>query len=466
MKKVDRIIDGFEKEIIETIRELVSIKSVKGEPEQGAPFGVGPKLALDKFLDISQRNGFRTGIFENMVGWAEYGNAKDPMVCILGHLDVVPEGDGWTFPPYAAETHHGKIYGRGVVDDKAPLICSLFALKAVIEAGIPLKHRVRILAGTNEESGSSAIKKYVGAGQEIPVAGFTPDAHYPLINGEKGILLCHCRTPFKSEGKIRILSMKGGTAANVVPAHCETVLQVSEDIVEKVRFTVNNWEGPKGTSASLCEDATGDLKITVNGVSAHGSIPETGINAIAWTVKLLLTLGISGEQGEKLKTLIRLMGTDSHGENLGICLYDKVSRYTSLCWGTIEVDDGIMDFSINPRYPVTYKETDVLPALKRTFKNEDISLSVDQKANPLYIPEDSDLVQKLMKVYRDRTGKDEKPLAIGGGTYAKAMPNILAFGPEFPGKSYHIHEADECWEITEIIENTKIVASAIIELAR
>lgn len=466
MQEVDKIIDGFEKEIIETIRELVSIKSVKGEPDTGAPFGAGPKGALDKFLEISKRSGFRTGIFENMAGWAEYGKEKDPMICILGHLDVVPEGEGWTFPPYSAEIHDGKIYGRGVVDDKGPLICSLFALKAVIEAGISLKLRVRILAGTNEENGSSAIKKYVGAGQEIPVAGFTPDAHYPVINGEKGILLCHGRSSFRPEGKIQILSIKGGTAANVVPAHCETVLQVSEDLLEKVRFTVKNWEGPKGTSASLYEDTAGRLKITVNGLSAHGSIPETGVNAIAWTVKLLLTLGISGEQGKKLKTLNRLIGTDYHGENLGICLYDNVSRYTSLCWGTLEVDDGIMDFSINPRYPVTFKETDVLPVLKRTFENENISLSVDQKADPLYIPESSDLVQKLIKVYRDRTGRCEKPLAIGGGTYAKAMPNILAFGPEIPGKSYHIHEADECWEIKEIIENTKIVASAIVELAQ
>ncbi len=466
MNQFDNIIDGLKDDLITAIQENVSIKSVGGEPEEGAPFGAGPKKALDNFINISEHLGFRTGVFEDMVGWAEYGEKEAPMVCILGHLDVVPEGDGWTYPPYGAEIHEGKMYGRGVVDDKGPVICSLFALKALRETGITLKHRVRVLVGTNEETGSRAVKKYVEEGQELPVAGFTPDADYPLINGEKGILICQGEATFIPQGDIQILSLKGGIADNVVPAHCEAILKVSPELMKKVRYTIENWEGPARTSASLKKNEDGTLTLSVEGVSGHGSTPHIGVNSIAWMVKLLITLGITGEQGKFLSSVNRLIGTEYHGESLGICLYDDVSHYTSLCWGTMEATDGKVSFSINPRYPVTFREEEVLPALISSFENEGISLTVKMKDDPLFMSEDSELVQKLMKVYREKTGRDEKPLAIGGGTYAKAMPNILAFGPEMPGKSYNIHEADEGWEIEDMMETTKIMAAAIIELAK
>jgi succinyl-diaminopimelate desuccinylase len=466
MNQLDTIIDGLEKDLIKAVQENVSIKSVGGEPEEEAPFGAGPRKALDNFMDISKRLGFETGCFENMVGWAEYGNSNAPMVCILGHLDVVPEGDGWTYPPYGAEIHDGKMYGRGVVDDKGPVICALFALKAIRDAGISLNNRVRVLVGTNEETGSKAVKKYVESGQDLPVAGFTPDAHYPLINGEKGILICRGEAPFSPEGKIQVLSLKGGVADNVVPAHCEAVLKVAPELMEKVRYSVDNWEGPEKTSASYKENEDGTVTIFVEGLSGHGSTPHVGINSIAWMVRLLITLGVEGEQGKFLSAINRLVGTEYHGESLGICLYDDVSRYTSLCWGAIEAKEGTVSFTINPRYPVTFREEDVVPAMTKAFNDEGISLTIKQKGAPLFMSEDSELVQKLMKVYREKTGRDEKPLAIGGGTYAKAMPNILAFGPEMPGKSYNIHEADEGWEIEDMMETTKIMAAAIVELAK
>ena len=466
MNQLDRIIDEMREKLLASIQANVSIKSVGGEPEEGAPFGTGPKRALENFLDISKGLGFETDCFENMVGWAEYGEKEAPMVCILGHLDVVPEGDGWTYPPYGAEIHDGKMYGRGVVDDKGPVICSLYALKAIVEAGIPLKNRVRILVGTNEESGSMAVRQYVESGQELPVAGFTPDAHYPLINGEKGILICRGEAPFDPEGDLQVISLKGGIADNVVPAHCEAVLKVVPPLMEKLRYSIDNWEGPERTSASYQENEDGTITLSVEGVSAHGSTPHVGINSIAWMVKLLLTLGVTGEQGKFLASVNRLIGTEYHGESLGICLYDDVSRYTSLCWGTLEAAEGKVSFTINPRYPVTFSEEDVLPILTSAFEKEGISLTVTMKDDPLFMSEDSELVQKLMKVYREKTGGDEKPLAIGGGTYAKTMPNILAFGPEKPGKNYNIHEVDEGWGIEEILETTKIIAAAIVELAK
>lgn len=465
-KQLDETIDGFRERIIEAIRQNVSVRSVRGEPEEGAPFGKGPRKALDDFLALSESLGFRTGVFEDMAGWAEYGDACAPMVCVLGHLDVVPEGDGWTYPPFGGEVHGGRIYGRGVVDDKGPVICSLFALKAIADSGIPLGKRVRILTGTNEETGSAAIRKYVSSGQDLPVWGFTPDADFPLINGEKGIIMCEGEAPFGPKGDIQVMSIKGGIADNVVPARCKAVLKTGPEGKERIRYTIDNWEGPAGTSVSCEENEDGTLTVSVEGISAHGSTPQMGINSIAWMAKLLLTLGVGGEQGRFLSAVNRLMGTENHGESLGICLYDGVSRYTSLCWGTIAAGEGKVSFTINPRYPITFRKDDVIPAMQSSFRKEGIKLTVKKAEDPLFMPQDSKLVRKLMKVYRERTGSDEKPKAIGGGTYAKAMPNILAFGPERAGRKYNIHETDENWEIDEMIETTKIIASAIVELAQ
>ena len=197
MEKIRAIIDKDRDSLIDTIRELVAVPSVGGEaPRPDAPFGPGPKAALDKFVEIGARHGFRTWAFENQVGVAELGDESLPeMIAVLAHVDVVPAGEGWSCDPWRGMIKDGLLYGRGVADDKGPAISAMFAMKALREAGVRLKRRVRLIVGTNEELGSRAIDRYVTSGQELPVAGFTPDAEYPLINGEKGSITPKCRAP-------------------------------------------------------------------------------------------------------------------------------------------------------------------------------------------------------------------------------------------------------------------------------
>ena len=205
--------------------EILKIKSVEELPLPGMPFGKGPAKVLEETLKLADSFGMRTKNLENYAGWAEWGEG-DEMIGVLVHLDVVPEGSGWTYPPYGGEIHDGRIYGRGATDDKGPAMAALFALKSLKDAGIKFNKRVRIIFGTNEETGSECIKYYI-AHDEIPTMGFSPDANYPIINGEKGIMTFAFNTDFKSledEAGVKIISFKGGERPNMVPDYAETVV--------------------------------------------------------------------------------------------------------------------------------------------------------------------------------------------------------------------------------------------------
>ena len=466
--KVHSLIDRDSEELISTIREIVAIPSVDGTPEEGAPFGRGPKNALDKFVEIGKRLGFRAWAFDDQVGILEYGDESLPeMVAVLAHVDVVPPGDGWSCDPWEGMVKDGLLYGRGVADDKGPAISSVYALKALREAGVAFKRRVRVLVGTNEEKGSKAVAHYVESGQEVCVAGFTPDSAFPVTNGEKGIVGATCYAPFKADGgSVRVVSIDAGLAANAVPERAVAVIKVSPEAEKRVLRAVSDFAAPR--DAKLACEKTGECEytLTMDGLSFHGSVPQYGSNAAAHLVKVMRLMGIGGEQGEFLAKIDNLIGEQTRGENLGIMLYDDVAGFSSLCWGILKTEGERVKFTVNYRFPVTFSADDVAPKVEKALKSQGFDMDPLRVSAPLYMPEDCELVQKLMKVYRDETGDmDSTPLCVGGGTYAKEMPNMLAFGNQFVGENCHIHEADERWSVEHIIEHTKIMAAAIAALA-
>ncbi|NCC96505.1 MAG: M20/M25/M40 family metallo-hydrolase, partial [Synergistales bacterium] len=234
-----------------------------------------------------------------------------------------------------------------------------------------------------------------------------------------------------------------------------------------VHFSVSSFKGPEKAKLSLEDKGDGRFVLTMLGAPAHGSLPQIGVNAVAWLVKFLRTLGVLGEQGATLNSLDRYVGTEFYGESLGVCLYDDVSRYTSVCWGTMKSDGDRVKFSLNPRFPVSFSTEEVAPILERTFSDAGWQVISMKKSEPLYMEESSDLVVKLMDVYRQETGRTEdKPMSIGGGTYAKSMPNVLAFGPVLPDEPSNIHEANECWDIDNMMTSAKIMGAAIVALAK
>ncbi|HYE81972.1 MAG TPA: dipeptidase PepV [Clostridia bacterium] len=443
-------------EIIEKVRECVRIRSVMEAPQPGMPFGQGVHSALQYTLGLAGSLGFRTVNMDNMIGYAEYGTGEE-MIAVLGHIDVVPEGGGWIYPPYAAEIHDGKIYGRGVLDDKGATIGALYALKAIKDSGIQLKRRVRIIFGTNEENGSKCAK-YYAENDETPVAGFTPDASYPIINGEKGIVNCTFRKALSGKAESGLLWIKGGTAVNSVPDYAEAAFETGRLDKDKLEKAAKEY----GDIEISGQDK---LLVAAHGKTAHGGTPEEGVNAISVLMGFLKNFELKGKLEEFVEFYNKYIGFTVNGELLGIGMQDEVSGKLTVNTGTISGSGDAIDLRMNLRYPVTkrYEDfSDKFFALMESQGFESIDI-VHKKC--LFVSPETDFIKKLQKVYTEKTGKEARLISYSGGTYAKALKNIVAFGPLFEGEPDLCHQANEHMSIENLIKNVQIIAAAIHELA-
>lgn len=449
-------IEDMQEEILEAIRQSISIPSVKGAPMSGAPYGEGPKRALEHALELGKRLGFRTGSMDDRIGWIEYGEGEE-MAAVLGHLDVVPEGDGWTYPPFGGEIHDNKLYGRGVLDDKGPVIGAFFALKAIRDLGLKTDRRIRVIFGTDEENGSSCVKYYVANGGEMPAIGFTPDAEYPLIFCEKGQLFWKLVRKQESAEKtgshaVRLIRLEGGTAQNVVTPRC--VLEVEGTLPVKPQ---------EGISVT---EENGRTIVTAVGKGAHGSTPHLGVNA---AVKLFRAIeGSDLEEGLECmrRFVLEKLGDSTDGSALGIRYQDEETGETTVNLGIVRGDQEELSLTLDIRYPKNGEREVMIEKVKAAAEEYGFTAKVNSEGRLLYIPKDSELVRKLRGVYREQTGTDPEPLAIGGGTYAKTFGNMAAFGPVFPGDPDLIHQPDECAEIGQILRSCQITAAAMYELAQ
>ena len=444
-------------DMIKCLQENLQIASVQDESASDAPYGTSVKECLQHILSAANKLGFKTVNVDNHLGWCEYGEGEE-MIAVLGHLDVVPAGDGWTCDPFGGEIKDSKIWGRGTTDDKGPTIAALYALAALRDSQLPIRRRVRLLFGCNEETGSADVKYYLNHGGEVPVMGFTPDGEYPVINGEKGIINATYSCHYKQQGDLKLISIHGGTAPNVVPAAASAKIECSKDMAKKlsllkapkVRFTSTDY----------------GIFVEADGVSAHGSTPGEGENAIGRLLLALDTLPLCGKVAEAVHFLASHLGMETDGTSAGIALEDSVSGKLTLNLGTLQADDGKMQLKINYRYPVTKEYTDCAPILNQLFADAGFTLDAEVHKAKLYIPEDSQLVSTLLKVYKEQTGLDGRAKCIGGGTYAKMLPNTLAFGPIFPGDEVREHKPDEYIEISNLIKNAHIIAAAMYEMAK
>ncbi len=452
-KTVDSIIEKSREQLIASVQESIRFPSVEGEPAgEGAPFGAAVRGALEHALNLGKEMGFSVTNLDGYAGCIDYGEGEE-MLGIVCHLDVVPEGEGWLYPPYAAEIHDGKIYGRGAMDDKGPAFCAMYALKAVKEAGLPMRRRVRIILGTNEETGWGCMNHYKKVA-EIPTLTFSPDANYPLVNSEKGIY----HPTFKCAVKTNI-RVNGGTRANVVCGKAEVFAPVSMDEVKKHIDIVTE----RGMTID-CEAAEGGTKMLITGLDAHGSMPEQGKNAMQAAFALLNALPLEGEDRRTAEILYNAFKFDMHGESMGLDRTDSSGRLT-LNPGVIAWDENGFELAIDVRHPTSMAFAEVREGIERALAPFAPVLTHEKQQDGHFIPEDSELVSKLLKVYAERSGKYEAPLAIGGGTYARAFPNAVAFGCEKEGISGPIHMPNEYVGIDELMFDTHMIADAIIALA-
>lgn len=453
--------EKYKEDYLNDLNTLVSIESVRDKEHaaQGAPFGPNVRKALEAFLNMAERDGFTVENVDGYAGVVTYGEG-DESVGILGHLDVVPLGDGWTKNPLQVTEEDGYVFGRGVLDDKGPLLAGYYGLKMIRDAGLPLKRKVMIIAGTDEESGMEGMKYYKEHG-EIPTMGFTPDADFPVIYGEKGNL----HIALESEDATIVRTFDAGTRPNIVIAKADAVLdtQILHPDLFDFYLKTNGLQGEQ----KLEEDG---VHIHIEGVPAHGAMPYLGVNA---GVHLLNYIG-TAYHDRLCKDLYELL-KDWKGTPENIMKDGVYMGFLTMNSGIITRKDGVFHVLIDIRYPNDTTVEKISQGFEEacTAMESSIVSSIESAGQPLFVDPESELVTKLMDAYRRYTGDDFTPaLTIGGGTYAKMFDNFVAFGPEKPGEEKTTeafvggcHQRDEGVKLDDLMEAAAVYADAIRSLA-
>ncbi|MFA0815110.1 MAG: dipeptidase PepV [Anaerofustis sp.] len=448
----------YKDEMVQTIGELVAIRSVQDNAQEGMPFGKGCADALTLALTHAESMGFRTVNLDNYAGYAEMGEGED-LIGILCHVDVVPEGEGWTHDPYRMKEENGKLYGRGVCDDKGPAAIAMYAMKIVKEMGIPLKKRIRLVLGANEESGSKCMAYYREKEGGFTM-GFSPDADFPLIFGEKGNFAAVLNGCVNGGDEVELTALSGGEAKNVVAPLCKCSLQGNNGNLQRIQSDFNAYAEEHGMSrrSRLNQES---LDLELDGISAHASLPEDGKNAISYMIGFLA--GVL-PKSPFLNGYRDLIGTETDGASCGAKCSDEYGALT-LNIGLISLKDNEAQATMDIRYPITVEFEPIAQRMKQNFEQKELHLSDIKIGKPLFVDPESDLVRTLYSAYTEVTGDAEhKPVTIGGGTYAKSFENVVAFGIEFPGDVNRIHMSDEVLNIDRMITATEIYVTAILKL--
>ncbi len=453
-KKLDDLVISMKDEMLKEISEIIKFKSYKVKGTENAPFGEETKKALEYALELGKKYGFETKNVDNYAGHVEFGTGNK-VFGVLGHLDVVPEGTGWSVDPYGGVIKDGFLWGRGSSDDKGPIIAALFALKAVKDYGIKPKSKVRIIFGTNEESGWECMKHYFKK-EKKPDWGVTPDGDFPMINVEKGIVnveITLSRIPKIEKGDFSLISLKGGDAPNMVAPNAQAILKVKN---EKALDVLKKFKPANGSKIELKYEKD-QIKIMSTGKSAHGANPSAGTNAISALVELLSTLNLDdGEISSHLKNISKKIGYETDGKSLGISGKDDLSGSLTVNLGLMEIASKKMKLVLNIRYPIFFNLKMIKKQIEEALKGMRISIGHNQ--DPLFVSPDNELIHLLSDLYEDVTGQKAYLIAIGGGTYARAIPNAVAFGPTFPGHGSTEHQPDEKMSVDDLVMIARIYA--------
>ena len=414
--------------MIKHLQELLSIESVANHGENGTPYGAGPAKALEYMLTLCEQLGFRTKNAEGRYGYAEIGEGKE-IIGVLGHLDVVPAGSGWDYPPFGGTVDNGRLYGRGALDDKGPMLISVYAAhdlaREYAEKGKTMNKRIRLIFGQTEENGDWYDMDAYVAEEEKVSYGFTPDGDFPAIYCEKGILVMDWVLPRNGSG---LRSGEGGIAPNVVPDSCSVV-----------------------TEDGAAYETTGK--------TGHGAAPWNGVNAITAMMKLLAEKNIP-----VAKAYMALMGEDVYGEALGVACASAASGRLSVNAGMLRVENDTVRFTVDIRYPEDQDADALVETIRRAVAAYGFEIPPVHPMRPVYLDKKGTVMQQLLKAYRDETGDLSEPLAIGGGTYARAMDHIIAFGPNFPGEENREHQGNEYITLNNMERLRRIYREALRNL--
>ena len=431
--KIKNIVNENSKDMIESIKAAVRINSVMDEDTatESMPFGKGVDESLRKTLEIAESLGFKTVYKDGYYGYAEIGKGEE-LIGILGHIDVVPIGDEskWKFPPFSATEEDGYIYGRGTQDDKGPTIAAMYAVKALLDAGVKFEKRVRFIIGGDEENF-----------EEIPSMGFTPDSSFPVTNAEKSLVQFYLRGNGSKEINLNISG-----ALNAVPGVANYTGKLADKLSEKLDELKFDYE-KDGES------------ITVIGKRVHAASADKGVNAIERLCKALYEIGVEDDVVRFVAEL-----SDSVGSKILPNCVDDVSGTLTLNLGELIINEKESKIGFDSRVPVKFTIEDLEYAVKEKAANYGLEFEEFDRLKSLYVPADSELIKTLVSVYEEETGLEGTPKSSGGATYAKALDNCVAFGAMFPFDEKTEHQENERVNIKNMIKATEIYALSVYRL--
>ncbi len=452
---------------IDALVRIPSVEDLQAAQEPDAPYGPGPRAALTEALQMAARMGFDAHDVKGRIGYADLPGTSDTQIGIIGHVDVVPAGPGWTLPPFEVTRKDGCLAGRGVLDDKGPSVVALHAMKMLAESGVPRPYTVRFLFGANEETGMGDVAYYRERFAD-PAFLFTPDADFPVCNGEKGGINGWLESAPIKDG--RLLELAGGMAANAVPGLAHAVVRLDgEGLALEAREERLAFDDGGVLEVTCAGD--GLLRLEARGKSAHASLPHLGVNAVRMVVGYLLDRGLLSEGEAVFLRAVRKLLDHTDGSGVGIACADEHFGPLTIVGGVIEFADGRIRQSFDSRYPTCITAEEIEGAMRALAESAGASARVGHVMVPFLVDPQAPTIQALLRAYNQVTGEGAKPFTMGGATYAREFSAGASFGPTMPWLEAPewvggIHAPDEA--VSEEVLKTAFLAyaCALFELMR
>lgn len=471
--KIDQWMEMHREELVRDICRLVRIPSISNPQEEIKPFGKGCKNALEEMLKMGEEYGFYTHNYENYVGalWLDEGPMEDT-IGFWNHLDVVPVGDNWTYDPFNPVVKDGYLIGRGAQDNKGPAVGMMYVMRCLKELQIPLNHRLCLFVGCDEERGMKDLEYYT-AHYEVPALSMIADSGFPVCYGEKGILEgdLTANHPFSKE----IVSIKGGTASNIIPDVAVAV--VAGETAKRVLHRFSSREKWLKDGVEIFEREDKCVWVTVHGTSAHSAFPEGSVNAIQKLFLLFTQNHIWNREDEERARPFMEANKDYYGEQFGIAYEDEASGKLTSAGTMVSLDQGYLTLHFNIRYSITEKEEHILSKIHTFCEKNGCTFSVKRGSSPNYFDRNHPVVDRLTDLYNEITGQDKKPFVMGGGTYARKLPKAFAYGVGglkktkeqlecklFLPQHGDAHQPDEGLYISGLLQALKIYGMSVIEM--
>ena len=459
---IDAWFETHSDEMISDLGRLIKINSVRSKSEEGAPYGVDSRAVLALAQSMFEERGFKVNNFEDMMITVDFGPTP-PLLGILAHLDIVAVGEGWDTDPLNLIIKDGKLYGRGVVDNKGPSVAAMYALYCARDICSQLDHGVQIILGSGEETGFDDVTQYLKKNTPPPNV-FTPDAQYPIVNVEKGRFMPAFGAKWEKDTTLpRVISISGGKTPNVIPNNSEAVIEgFSTEDVDDFCQKFSEKTGVKITAKTNESKHT----ISAEGVAAHASMPERGNNAQTAIVEMLAAMPFAQSKSfEYLCALNHLFPHgDNHGTALGIDMSDDIAGRITVNFGVLRFDELEFSGNFDSRTPPCADEIDLVGKTRETLKRKGIELTYHEITGAHHTPEETPFCQKLLRIYEEYTGEPGECISMGGLTYVHDIDGGVAFGVAMPDEDNRAHGANEYLNVEQFIKSAKMFTQAIIDM--